>query len=288
MISRDHAARIKRSIAKRVQYVLMRHVFPLSKSEMVAQKRGHRIFANSIPKSGTNLLTRLLNTLPTVNSRWTYHIDETMPGLIRQLRATRKGQVVSAHLAWHRDLDNFLREHKFRKFLIVRDLRDVAVSGCFYVTYMDKSHPLHPYFLSLRDDSERLLHYIRGVEDRAFPGGQRPRNWVENFTVGFIPWVKDPECLLLRFEDLIGSLGGGEQKSQQMAVVRVLKHLNLQLNKEEIEDVCSRVFSTKAKTFRKGKIGGWKTHFSNEHKAAFKERNGQILIELGYESNNDW
>lgn len=41
--------------------------------------------------------------------------------------------------------------------------------------------------------------------------------------------------------------------------------------------------------FRKGTIGGWRSHFIEEHKAAVKEQAGQHLIfDLGYESDDDW
>ena len=44
----------------------------------------------------------------------------------------------------------------------------------------------------------------------------------------------------------------------------------------------------KSHTFRSGKTGGWKQHFTDEHKDLFKEVAGDLLVRLGYEQDNDW
>ena len=44
----------------------------------------------------------------------------------------------------------------------------------------------------------------------------------------------------------------------------------------------------KSPTFRSGKTGEWKKHFTDEHKAIFKEIAGDLLVRLGYEKNNNW
>jgi hypothetical protein len=44
----------------------------------------------------------------------------------------------------------------------------------------------------------------------------------------------------------------------------------------------------KSHTFRSGKTGGWKQHFTDEHKSLFKDVAGDLLVKLGYEENNDW
>jgi hypothetical protein len=44
----------------------------------------------------------------------------------------------------------------------------------------------------------------------------------------------------------------------------------------------------KSRTFRSGKTGGWREHFTDEHKQLFKDVAGDLLIKLGYEKNNNW
>jgi hypothetical protein len=41
-------------------------------------------------------------------------------------------------------------------------------------------------------------------------------------------------------------------------------------------------------TFRSGKSGTWRQYFTEEHKRLFKEVAGDLLIRLGYETDNDW
>jgi hypothetical protein len=38
----------------------------------------------------------------------------------------------------------------------------------------------------------------------------------------------------------------------------------------------------------KGAIGGWKNKFEHSHKEAFKKVAGNLLIELGYETDYNW
>jgi hypothetical protein len=44
----------------------------------------------------------------------------------------------------------------------------------------------------------------------------------------------------------------------------------------------------KSHTFRSGKTGGWKNHFTDAHKKLFKDVAGDLLVQLGYEKDNDW
>jgi hypothetical protein len=41
-------------------------------------------------------------------------------------------------------------------------------------------------------------------------------------------------------------------------------------------------------TFRKGKPGNWREYFTQENIDIFKDSTGDLLIQLGYESNNEW
>ena len=40
--------------------------------------------------------------------------------------------------------------------------------------------------------------------------------------------------------------------------------------------------------YRRGVGGDWVNHFEPEHVARFKERHGDLLLKLGYESDPDW
>jgi len=285
---KDNIAFLKRNYLKKLQYVAMRHVFPITTDQRAIATHSNRIFANSIPKAGTNLLSRLLRLMPNVIPSWTYHIDETIPGFSQQLSTVRKGQVITAHLPWSSSLARQLDQLAFRKILIVRDMRDVAVSGVYYITHMDFAHPLHGYFNTLSNDDERLMAVIKGVESMHYFGGRKPPLWKNDFYRAFLPWLDDPECLLVRFEDLVGKSGGGDAAVQEATVRKVALHIGANLDPSQLQHICSSLFFNKSRTFRKGQIGDWNSHFNEEHKRVFKEKAGDILIRMGYEKSNDW
>jgi len=277
----------KRYYGKKIQYFLMRHAIPLSPRDFRAFSTGPKVLALSIPKAGTNLLHRMLVLLPYMAPQWSYAIDETLPGIFEQLHKTRNGQVVGGHLPWSQPLTDVLKSEGFRIIFVVRDLRDVAVSGMYYITNKAQDQRLHRYFSSLKSNEERLMAYIRGVPEDYYPGGVRPKAW-ENHTERMLPWLDEPDCLTVRFEDLIGSVGGGSDQRQLATVKAIVEHLGIELPEETIKEVAAKTFYTKARTFRKGQIGDWRNHFTEEHKRAFKEVYEDALVRLGYEKDNDW
>ena len=275
-----------RFFRKLVQYAVMRNAVPLSSGDIKAFRYGNKIFANSIPKAGTNLLKRMLNLLPTVSSRWTYHLDERIPGTSRQLAALKKGQVVTAHLPWSKDLTTCLGDQKIKNIFMVRDPRDIAVSGVFYLL-KDKTQPLHQYFSNLKTAEERLLSYISGVPEKFYPGGKRPKEWEQGLD-RFFPWLGEENCLTVKFESLIGVDGGGSEEEQLKVVEKILAHLEVQLEEKEFIELTQKIFFPGSRTFRKGQIGAWKTNFNDNHKKIFKKINGEALVRLGYEKNLNW
>jgi hypothetical protein len=40
--------------------------------------------------------------------------------------------------------------------------------------------------------------------------------------------------------------------------------------------------------YRKGQPGDWRNHFNEAHVAAFKEKFGDLVVQLGYEPDNNW
>ncbi len=277
----------RRYCRKKIQYFIMRHPIPLSSRDMRAFQTGPKVFSNGIPKAGTHLLRRVLKLLPSIAPWWSYAIDETLPGILKQLHTVRNGQVVFGHLPWSLSFANALKSEGFRILFMVRDLRDVLVSHAHYVTYTYTAHQFHRYFKSLDSDEERLMAAIVGVPEHCYPGGVLPKAW-ENQIEQLVPWVDDPGCLTVRFEDLVGSAGGGSDDKQIKTVASIVNHLGIELHEEVVEEIARNAYYTGSRTFRRGQIGGWKNHFTEEHKRVFKKTRGDILIKLGYESGYDW
>ena len=94
--------------------------------------------------------------------------------------------------------------------------------------------------------------------------------------------------MVVRFEDLIGTSGGGSQQQQQATMRSIANYLNIELSKAEIIRLSEKLFFKRSTTFRRGQIGDWQNWFTVKHKRVFKDLVGKSLIEFGYETEYDW
>jgi len=147
---------------------------------------------------------------------------------------------------------------------------------------MHKGHGMHRYYTeTLGTMEERINAAIQGVDE---PGSVLSP--VRSKYEGYLGWLEQPEVLCLRFEDLI--------LDRPAALGRILDYLvqhgfTPRLPREqEIAILEQAIAPKKSGTFRKGQPGNWRQHFSEANKALFKEQAGDLLLRLGYETDNDW
>lgn len=164
----------------------------------------------------------------------------------------------------------------------------MAVSFTHYVT-SNSYHYLNEYYNSrLPDDNARLMATIGGIKERLLEKWRVGlRNIREVFEI-YNPWSEYDINCVIHFEALVGPRGGGSRELQRQEIRRITAHLETNLSEGEIEEVAEGIFDQQAATFRKGVMGDWRNYFTPEHKRAFKEVAGQLLIELGYEKDLDW
>jgi hypothetical protein len=92
--------------------------------------------------------------------------------------------------------------------------------------------------------------------------------------------------LSMRFEDLI--------LDRAVALSRLLDYLELRgfspgvERQQAVETLAQAIAPRKSGTFRKGQPGNWKEHFTPANKTLFKETAGDLLVQLGYERDNNW
>ena len=246
----------------------------------------------SFPKSGTHLLDQILlgfaKVAPYAKRLHSFYAEyEGESGVKRApeqalawLDALRPYDVASVHLFARPEAVARVCLPKFVPYFIFRDPRDVVVSHVFYVTEMESRHVHHAYYQSLPDFDARLKVSILGRQDTdiEFP------NIADRFAP-YLDWLNHPEVLTIHFEDLI--------YDRTATLTRIMDHLfarvPLQFPRELILDSLeSSINPTKSPTFRSGKTGEWEKYFTAEHKKIFKEAAGDLLVELGYEQNNDW
>ena len=246
----------------------------------------------SFPKSGTHLLDQILlgfaNVAPYGKRLHSFYAEyEGESGVkrapeqaLRWLDSLGPRDVASAHLFARPEAVARVTASRFIPYFIFRDPRDVVVSHVFYVTEMESRHVHHAYYQSLPDFDARLKVSILGRPD----AGVEFPNIAERFAP-YMDWLDQPSVLMIHFEDLIQD----RVQTLNRIIDHFLSRVSLQASRQLIlESLESSINPTKSPTFRSGKTGEWKKHFTEEHKKIFKDAAGDLLIRLGYERDNNW
>jgi sulfotransferase 6B1 len=265
--------------------------------------KGPRVLVNSLPKAGTHLLTSLLRGLPRMTHSGRHFVlddfrmEVDRPSiwgdvpvvdwdrLGRDLARLNRGQFLTSHCPAVPTLLRILDGLDYKVLFIVRDPRDVVVSSALYISRLQR-HIMHARYKQLfHSDEERIMGTITG-----FPpdSGGRGAESIGSKLSRYMPWLDSPLVQSCRFESLVGPAGGGSVVDQIAEVRRVVEYLDLRMSSSEISSLSDRVWTRGSPTFRRGLIGDWRNHFTDEHKTAFKEIAGEHLIALGYENDLDW
>ena len=188
--------------------------------------------------------------------------------------------ITSAHLIAWDEVVSRVCTPAFIPYFIFRDPRDVVVSHVFYVTDMEAHHVHHNYYASLPDFDSRLKTSILGLPDSRveFPD-------ITGRFAPYLNWLDRPEVMTIHFEDLIQDRAATLNRLIDHFLRRVPLRAPRQLILESLE---SSINPGKSPTFRSGKTGEWKKHFTAEHKKIFKDVAGDLLVRLGYEKDGNW
>lgn len=246
----------------------------------------------SFPKSGTHLLDQILLGFNGVapfsrrlHSFYAQYDGETgrkrsSAETVDWLESLHPLDVTSAHLFSTPEALERVCTPAFLPYFIFRDPRDVVVSHVFYVTEMEPNHVHHAYYQSLPNFEARLKTSILGRPDSPaeFPN-------IAGRFAPYLGWLDRPEVLTLHFEDLILNRPATLNRIIDHFLARVLLNTSRSSILESLE---ASINPKKSPTFRSGKTGEWKKHFTDEHKAIFKEVAGDLLIKLGYEKDHNW
>ena len=246
----------------------------------------------SFPKSGTHLLDQILlgfsNVAPYSKRLHSFYAEyEGESGVKRTpeqafawLDSLRPRDVASAHLFARPETVARVCSPRFIPYFIFRDPRDVVVSHVFYVTDMEARHVHHDYYQSLPDFDSRLRVSILG----------RPNTEIEfpdiadRFTP-YLGWLDHDKVLSIHFEDLILDRTSALTRIMDHFLARAPLHAPRQLILNSLE---ASINPGQSPTFRSGKTGEWKKHFTDEHKKIFKDVAGDLLVRLGYEKDGNW
>jgi hypothetical protein len=283
-----------------VNQLLRQTVYQAEKAEqrlrfhsLSAPERGWpALLSISFPKSGTHLLDQILlgfaKVAPFSKRLHSFYAEyEGESGRKRPpeqacawLDSLKPGDIASAHLFARPEAVERVCSPDFVSYFIFRDPRDVVVSHVFYVTDMEARHVHHDFYASLPDFDSRLSVSILGRAD----AGVEFLDIAARFA-HYLGWLDRSEVLNIHFEDLIND--------RAAALTRIMDHFlgraPIAAPRQQILDSLeSSINPKRSPTFRSGKTGEWKSHFSAEHKRIFKNVAGDLLIRLGYEKDNDW
>jgi hypothetical protein len=257
------------------------------------------ILCNSYPKSGTHLLYQILYSLPET-TKWNDIVSvQALCGIMNTASHVRwkigsapDGSIVRSHLMHSAEIRDIFQAEGCKSLFIYRDLRDVAVSHARWVLKEPQIF-LHDIYRQLPSFDEQLMSTIQGVPvGSPFGSNLSQPNIGQDFS-RWAGWISDPDTLAIRFEDLVGERGGGDEQKRLYIVEKILDHLDIQLSSAAVAQQFSSAAMNPSESHTfvkggKGNIGGWREFFKPQHKTAFKKVAGETLIELGYESDMNW
>ena len=264
-----------------------------------------KVFVNSLPKSGTNLLAKclllfgykerghisagtILDHTPRAFIRrilWKSNSDGYLlginsPVMVRKqpinavLRKVKKNQFISGHVGYQQELLDEILANGFVPIQVIRDPRAVLASFVPYVV-SDNNHFLHGLFKSL-NTTDRYKAVLDGVTKNNLT--QRS---LKNCCESLDPWLEKNDVVVVRFEDIVGGQGGGSDVKQHIILEQIADALNIPQKK--IPLVAENLYGPGRHTFRKGRIDSWKEEVPSVVLDRISSEMTEILDKWGYE-----
>lgn len=244
------------------------------------------IFVNSFPKSGTHLLLQIVNSIPHFVNYGSFIAstpsitfrERSKNQHIRLLNRIVPGEIIPAHLFFNREYEKILSSINCVHFFIHRDLRDVAISEAYYLTYMNRWHRLHRYYKRLPNQNARISQAILGINDPELPFAYP--NIAQRFN-RYSGWLSSGKVFSVRFEELNGQ---DRFETIKKMIIFCFQQNDIQNEISRYIDIAQKsIDPQKSHTFHNGKSGQWKTEFTNEHHNQFRQVKEELSMDIGYD-----
>jgi hypothetical protein len=250
------------------------------------------IFGNAKPKSGSHLLYQILSGYTRIMP---YRYVEAEPirtitaegrrrtaaEILADLKRLPRGVIGWGYLEASPENIAFLVQPGRVNYFLYRDPRDMLVSHVFFATEMHPAHGMHAYYNALPDFNARLKVAITGIDQDGLRMVSVRQRYEDVFR-----WLETPGVMCIRFEDLV------ERRAATLqAMLDEVEKSGYRIptpREEALRLLMAAIQPRRSATFRSGKSGTWRQYFTEEHKRLFKEVAGDLLIRLGYETDNDW
>jgi len=250
------------------------------------------VLGNAMPKSGSHLIIQVLQGLcglgPFVNpgfppvNRGEDNSKLPESGILANIRNMRSGDIAYGYIKAKEPFISALTPPGRGTIFVYRDPRDMIVSHVFYATQMHEEHGMHRYYTEVLDSMEaRIEAAIQGVDE---DGAELSS--VQAKYVSYMGWLDQPDVLSMRFENLIL-----DREAALNCILDYLERRGFRASiprQEAVAILGEAIRPKKSGTYRKGQPGNWREYFTPANKALFKEQAGGLLVQLGYEKDDQW
>jgi len=260
---------------------------------------GPKLYLNGFPKSGTHLSDSMaVNIMTQANpeDNWMGNLDNSGfgVGLIhvdsfqKMLEEVPMHRYVKGHLAWDKNIAQSFIDNHWCKVFIFRDFRDVAASMAHHARN-DKEGTRFPE----KEKYEEME--FNEVLKRVITGDETIDGVMDRWEL-YAPWLNEDWVLKFDYGDILENKESACEWFIRYLLDKTGQYLGISttLDGDEYNRMMHRMMNRlehpeKSPTYRNGKTGEWKEHFTEEHKRLFKESDkNNWLIRLGYENDRNW
>lgn len=235
-----------------------------------------RLFVNSLPKSGTNYFTKVLDHLNvkysgvsfssgSLSGKYSFAKKIVRGKLLKssssvdvgldistelrrswvesKLNEVQLGEYVTAHCLCTPEINHLLDRYGYKKFMVIREPLSVLVSWANYI-YTDKRHFSHSHVKDMNRLDERILFLLNGSQ----VNGQS----VYPFDVildNAIRWYKRDDVEIIRFEELLSVKNSKNLNTLSNSMLKLCEYIG-RSEKELLNSI--RFVYGKSHTFRVG------------------------------------
>lgn len=232
----------------------------------------------TLPKTGTNLVLKLLRTM--LNEKHQYNVHQITDGgpNIVWGHEWRFGDGQQPELEPNQEKIAELTKRGAKLILLLRDPRQHLTSLLRAI-----KKPVNPHTISwgIENFPEMMA---RQTGQKCF---QRYQDIISCYH-SYMRWANEySNVYVTTYEKLVGSRGGASQALQEEEIKNIATFLGLSLDSDTIKELASGLYGNTS-TFIEGKTSTWKSTFSLQNKLEFKQKAQLLLVELGYETSENW